>query len=869
MGAVGSPERGKGEMSNKIGRFEILSELAKSDSGCVYKASDPESGQVLALKTIRLEAYGEHAGDIEQRILAEAETTKDLTSPNITLVYGAGDIDGQFCAAMDYVQGNSIATMLARKEGFSIWDLLDISRQVCQGLDHAHEHGVFHLSLEPAKIMVTWDGTVKILSFGISSTGYVNAQAKGEPPSVLFYMSPEQVSGEALDGRSNLFSWGAMLYEMVTDQKAFDASDADGVRQKILEETPVAPAQLNPKINAIASNVIMKALAKDPAQRYQSGKELAADLDKCREAASKGTKAAAPKAPTLAPKAPSGAGSAKFAGPAKADPLMSAPAPSAPPAQKFAPAPTAAPSLSDELETSWTPPAPAPARTSVAAPKSEEAAKAAAAAAGWNGSSVARGPSLDPSAQFISATVRASVDALSREGANLSAGVVEEPQAEKPKIAIDPMMAEPEAGGAKTASFSELSELPPLKEVYVAPPRPKAEEAPADPALPSIIMRPGEPEKPKVDPREVAEKAINEIKGVPPKLMMYSIGGAVAIILVIGAVMAWHSYSQNTDEEGSVPKPVATAQQAAPSVPVAPEPAAPDQSAASTPALPEAQSAPAPTQAPAEVAPENKRVAKNASKARTGKNKKAAAPAPVAAVVPGQVAVDSTPEGAQIQLDGKSDPSWVTPFNLAGLAPGSHTIVVSKSGYGQETRTVDVAAASKTSVAMHLTQLNAVMSVSSDPAGASVIVDGKDTQKVTPTQVALGPGNHTILVRKTGYLDETTSATGQPGQAYHFAPTLRALGNVDDIKTVGKFKKLFGGGAVLSGMGKVSVHTLPKGAQVAINRRMLEKSTPVEFLLNPGNYVVDITETGYKPVQKVITVDKDGSVSIDETLQPE
>ena len=112
---------------------------------------------------------------IMQRVLEEAETTKDLSSPNVTLVYGAGEIDGLFCAAMEYIQGNSVATMLARKEGFSIWDLLDISRQVCQGLDHAHEHNVFHCSLEPSKVMVTWDGTVKILSFGISSTGWVAA----------------------------------------------------------------------------------------------------------------------------------------------------------------------------------------------------------------------------------------------------------------------------------------------------------------------------------------------------------------------------------------------------------------------------------------------------------------------------------------------------------------------------------------------------------------------------------------------------------------------------------------------------------------------------------------------------------------------
>jgi len=849
-------------MSNKIGRFEIQSELAKSDSGCVYKASDPESGQVLALKTIRLEAYGEHAGDLEQRILAEAETTKDLTSPNITLVYGAGEIDGQFCAAMEYVQGNSIATMLARKEGFSIWDLLDISRQVCQGLDHAHEHNVFHLSLEPAKVMVTWDGTVKILSFGISSTGYVHAQAKGEPPSVLYYMSPEQVAGDSLDARSNLFSWGAMLYEMVTDQKAFGAADADAVRQKILEEMPVAPAQLNPKINGIASGVIMKALAKDPAQRYQSGKELAADLDKCREAASKGTgKPAAPKAAIALPKAPPAASAAKFAAPVtKAEsttPTLPVVAP-----EKFSPQP----SISDELETSWTPPSPpSPRSQSVVRSKAEEAPQAAAAAAGWNQSSTtSRGPSLDPSAQFINATVRASVQALSVNEGGLSAGVADEAAVEKPKLAIDPMMAESAPSAANTTSFSEMSELPPLKEVYIAPPPPRKEEAAAEPTLPSIVFRPSEPEKPKVDPREVAEKAIKEIKGVPPKLLMYSLGGAVAIILVVGAAMAWHSYSQNTDEEGSVPaKSAAAATQPAP----VPAPAAQDTSnQAAAPAAPEAQSATEDNSQDNSATP--KTVAKNAAKARPAKGKKVPAPV-VAAVVPGQLSVDSNPEGAQIQLDGRTDPGWVTPFNLAGLSPGSHTVVVNKAGYGQETRTVDVAAASKSSLSFHLAQPNAVMSVNSDPPGASIIVDGKDSQKVTPSQITLGSGNHTILVRKVGYLDETTSAVGQPGQSFHFAPTLRALGNTDNIKTVGKLSKIFRSNVALAGMGKVSVRTMPKGAQVAVNRRMLEKSTPVDFVLNPGNYVVDITETGYKPVQKVITVDKDGSVSIDETLQPE
>ena len=158
-------------MSTKIGHFEILSELAKSPTSTVYKANDPEGNQTIALKAIQLSAFGDGAEALEHALLAEAESTKILSSPNIGKVWGAGEIEGQFCAAMEYVQGNSIATMLARKEGFSIWDLLDIGRQLCNGLDHAGSHKLVHYSLEPAKIMCGWDGTVKVLSFGVSSVG--------------------------------------------------------------------------------------------------------------------------------------------------------------------------------------------------------------------------------------------------------------------------------------------------------------------------------------------------------------------------------------------------------------------------------------------------------------------------------------------------------------------------------------------------------------------------------------------------------------------------------------------------------------------------------------------------------------------------
>ena len=250
-------------MSTKIGHFEILSELSKSATGAVYKANDPQTSQTVALKAIQLSAFGERAADLEKCLLEEAETTKVLSNPNLTPVYGAGEMEGQFCAAMEYIQGNSVATMLARKEGFSIWDLLDIGRQVCSGLDHAHSHNVFHYSLEPAKIMCGWDGTVRILGFGVSSVGKFTAQMP-EVPSILHYMSPEQVRGENIDARSNIFSLGALFYEMVTDRKAFDREDSESLRQSILESTPVPPMHVNSKLHPLLSDLIMKALAKDP-----------------------------------------------------------------------------------------------------------------------------------------------------------------------------------------------------------------------------------------------------------------------------------------------------------------------------------------------------------------------------------------------------------------------------------------------------------------------------------------------------------------------------------------------------------------------------------------------------------------------------
>ena len=214
-------------------------------------------------------------------------------------------------------------------------------------------------------------------------------------------------------------------------------------------------------------------------------------------------------------------------------------------------------------------------------------------------------------------------------------------------------------------SFSEMTELPPLKEVYIAPPPPPP-ALQQEPSLTPNFHAGSEPEKPKVQPREVAEKAIKEIKNVPPSLMVYSIAGAAVLILIIAIALVLHINHLNSDDDSLV-QPAEPANQAAASQPAAPSQPAQVQ-------VPQPSSVPAQTQ-PAESVEESQpaptHVAAAAARGRNSRKKSAAPIAPV--VVPGQMAIDSTPQGAQVQLDGKTDPSWVTPFTLSGLNPGQHT----------------------------------------------------------------------------------------------------------------------------------------------------------------------------------------------------
>jgi eukaryotic-like serine/threonine-protein kinase len=265
----------------KAGRYEIVGELGRGAMGVVYKAVDPVIGRTVAVKTIRLseEGTGLSRPELLTRFQTEARAAGLLTHPNIVVVFDAGEEDGLYYITMELVEGKSLQALLDDGHGFPLPRTLRIMDQTCSALQFAHERNVIHRDIKPANLMLTADDTVKVTDFGTAKilqfgTVQQTAHVMGTPS----YMSPEQVKGRAVDGRSDIFSLGVMLYEMVTGEKPFPGQNITTVIYKIVNEDPVPPRQLNPSIHPGISAVVMRALEKEPDQRYQSCREMLEDL---------------------------------------------------------------------------------------------------------------------------------------------------------------------------------------------------------------------------------------------------------------------------------------------------------------------------------------------------------------------------------------------------------------------------------------------------------------------------------------------------------------------------------------------------------------------------------------------------------------
>ena len=275
----------------KAGRYEIVGELGRGAMGVVYKAMDPVIGRTVAVKTIRLseEGTGLSRPELLTRFQTEARAAGLLTHPNIVVVFDAGEEDGLYYITMELVEGKSLQALIDGGHAFPLPRTLRIMEQTCSALQFAHERNVVHRDIKPANLMLTADDTVKVTDFGTAKilqfgTIQQTAHVMGTPS----YMSPEQVKGRAVDGRSDIFSLGVMLYEMVTGEKPFPGQNITTVIYKIVNEDPVPPRQIDPSIHPGISAAIMKALEKEPEQRYQSCREMLEDLRNYRSLATGG-----------------------------------------------------------------------------------------------------------------------------------------------------------------------------------------------------------------------------------------------------------------------------------------------------------------------------------------------------------------------------------------------------------------------------------------------------------------------------------------------------------------------------------------------------------------------------------------------------
>ncbi len=666
-----------------VGRYEIIGELGRGAMGVVYKASDPTIGRTVALKTMRLDVHGLETAEMVRRFKNEARAAGLLNHPNIVTIYDAGEHDGIFYIAMEFMEGTTLQALLEEKRILEANEAVQLSREICKGLDYAHAHGIVHRDVKPANIMITNRGAVKIMDFGIAKAGG-SMTSTGQVLGTPNYMSPEQVIGKSLDGRSDLFSFGVILYEMVTGEKPFAGQNVTTIIYKIVNENPIPPRELDATIHAGLSAIALKALAKSPDERYQSGSELVADLENYKTAGA-----------------------------------------------------------------------------------------------------------------TLQATAVLPQPALARA---------------QEKTVVLPMRVV--AGNAVRAA----EPMPEKSPVPLPAPQPAVAAAPS--RRRSVLL------------------------------------GVIATILLLGIAVGGYAFYRTRVKMQQLEAEVKSdeAQAAKAQVPIpSPAPAAPAPVATPT----DASAAADTTIKPADGD-------KAAEEHSPFKPKR---PAAAPAAQPGGLIVTSQPAGAKVEIDGRTEPAWITPFTAQHVAAGTHNVVFSKDGYISQTHTLEVLAGQNVPVSAALSQA-ARLAVGSNPQGANIWIDGKDSGMVTPSQFTLEKGHHQIVVKEAGYRDGFWEGNLPAGLTTNISPVLLSL-NQRAVKGPSQniLNRFLGSDAIPDGKGLVHIRTVPEGATIIIDGRVAPKKTNARWPADPGVYSIDLQMPGYKTIHRNILVKQGKITPIDEILE--
>jgi serine/threonine protein kinase len=282
-------------LAKRLGRYELREEIGRGMMGVVYQAHDPQLERTLALKTIELGFVlsPTERQAFEERFLVEAKLVARLSHPGIVIVHDVGrdPETGTLYMALEHLDGRTLAQIIKQGPPYEWHEALRVTRQIADALTHAHAHGVIHRDIKPGNIMLHPTGEPKIMDFGIAKaeTSRIHLTAAGQSMGTPLYMSPEQALGEPVDARTDLFSLGAIAYSLLTGRPAFWADSMMKIISRVVEEDPPPPSHWVADIPPEVDRIVLKALAKKPAERYVDARSMSDDIARALAGRAEGT----------------------------------------------------------------------------------------------------------------------------------------------------------------------------------------------------------------------------------------------------------------------------------------------------------------------------------------------------------------------------------------------------------------------------------------------------------------------------------------------------------------------------------------------------------------------------------------------------
>jgi serine/threonine protein kinase len=805
----------------KAGRYEIIGELGRGAMGVVYRAVDPVIGRNVAVKTIRLseEGTGLTRPELLSRFQTEARAAGLLTHPNIVVVYDAGEENGLYYITMELVEGRSVQALLDNGHEFPVPRLLRIMEQTCSALQFAHERNIVHRDIKPANIMLTADDTVKVTDFGTAKilqfgTVQQTTHVMGTPS----YMSPEQVKGRPVDGRSDIFSLGVMFYEMLTGEKPFPGQSVTTVIYKIVNEDPIPPRQLNPSIHPGLNDIVMRALVKEPEVRYQNCREMQEDLRNYRSAGAGGNN---PDATMVSPR-PNGGG---LIGPAGGglrglhgeDPMSS---PTLRSLQNRTSSPTQTPVI----------------RRTAPVQKYEEPKKNSPvgtilAALLLLGVIVYGGYKLRPELQAV--RERNQSRATAQVPANTPAPAPAPAASQAPPQTADPTAQPPVKENIPSASANTLDQ--PAESAA-------KNNAPVIPVAATPVVNEPKPEVPQAaTPQKPADKK-DPVSGLTPAAADYKSKIAAAISQRDLANRVKITGTGNTLTISGKLHP-----------------------AEHSSLLHFMRNAPAAVHVVDDIQYDDAPVRASDSPVRAADSIARAANSPVPAAdfsdsdaahtvsKPGYGAIHVNTDvlGATATLigpAGRAITDCQTPCNFNNLVPARYSLQVKKDGYRPLQTALELKMGESQDQKLHLESLAKGLFVSTRPPGADVFINGAKQPGQTPVTLPLAAGQFNMVLRLSGY----EPFVGQVQVKDNIQTTMDVALNPRSEPHVAW----------------AQVTTTPTGAEIVVDGTPTGQVSPARVQIPAGAHIVALRLPGYQPARRAVEVTEGGNVTITEALKP-